>query len=81
MNKFLMAFGCVGALLVSDSAMAISAGTTATNSGRATIYTNSAGASTGGLRGQQANVNAYVQNQRNTYYRKRRSHALLAVLV
>ena len=68
MNKFLMAFGCVGALLISNSAMAVSAGTTANNNGRATIYANSVGASTGGLRGQQANANAYIQNQRNTYF-------------
>ncbi len=67
MNKFLMIFGCISACLLGSSATAVSAGTTA-NNGRAMIYTNSAGASTGGTRGQQGLVNAYQQNQRNTYF-------------
>lgn len=68
MNKFLMVFGCIGACLLGNAAVAVSAGTTANNNGRATIYTNSAGNSTGGTRGQQGVVNAYLQNQRNTYF-------------
>ena len=68
MNKFLIVFGCIGACLLGNAAVAVSAGTTANNNGRATIYTNSAGNSTGGTRGQQGVVNAYLQNQRNTYF-------------
>ena len=68
MNKFLMVFGCVGACLLGNAANAVSAGTTANTNGRAVIYTNSVGNSTGGTRGQQAAVNAYLQNQRNTYF-------------
>ena len=68
MNKFLMVFGCVGACLLGNAANAVSAGTTANTNGRAVVYTNSVGNSTGGTRGQQAAVNAYLQNQRNTYF-------------
>ncbi len=68
MNRFLMIFGCIGACLLGNAAMAVSAGTTANNGSRAVAYTNSAGASTGGVRGQQGVVNAYLQNQRNTYF-------------
>ena len=68
MNKFLMVFGFMGACLLGNSANAVSAGTTANANGRAVIYTNSAGNSTGGTRGQQGVVNAYLQNQRNTYF-------------
>jgi len=68
MNKFLMVFGFMGACLLGNAASAVSAGTTANTNGRAVIYTNSAGNSTGGTRGQQGAVNAYLQNQRNTYF-------------
>lgn len=68
MKKFLMIFGCIGAYLLGNAAMAVSAGTTANNGGRKVAYTNSTGASNGGLRGQQGVVNAYLQNQRNTYF-------------
>ena len=70
MNKFLMVCGCIGACLLGNTAMAVSAGTTANNVGgaRKVAYTNSAGSSTGGVRGQQGVVNAYLQNQRNTYF-------------
>ena len=34
----------------------------------AMVYTNSAGASTAGIRGQNGTINAYIQNQRNTYF-------------
>lgn len=68
MKRFLLAFGCVGAFLLGNAAMALSAGTTANDSARATVYTNSAGVSTAGSRGQKGVVNAYIQNQRNTYF-------------
>jgi len=68
MNKFLMIFGCISACLLGNTAMAVSAGTTASNAGRKVAYTTSAGASTGGVRGQQGVVNAYLQNQKNTYF-------------
>ena len=63
-----MVFGFMGACLLGNAANAVSAGTTANANGRAVIYTNSVGNSTGGSRGQQAAVNAYLQNQRNTYF-------------
>lgn len=69
MNKFLTAFTCIGALCMMNSAFGLSAGTTANDGARAsTIYVNSAGNSTGGSRGQKGVVNAYVQNQKNTYF-------------
>ena len=68
MKKFLIAFGCIGAYLMSDAAMAVSAGTVANDSARAAIYTTSTGYSNAGQRGQNGVVNAYIQNQRNTYF-------------
>ncbi|MBQ7409501.1 MAG: hypothetical protein IJV03_02965 [Alphaproteobacteria bacterium] len=68
MNKFLMAFGFMGACLLGNSAMAVSAGTTANDAARATIYTTSVNPSTYNTRGQKGVVNAYIQNQRNTYF-------------
>ncbi len=68
MNKFLLAFGCIGACLLGNSASAVSAGTVSNDSARAAIYTTSAGTSTAGTRGQHGVVNAYIQNQRNTYF-------------
>lgn len=68
MKKFWLAFGCIGAFLTVDTAMAVSAGTTANDTARATVYTNSAGYSTAGSRGQKGVINAYIQNQRNTYF-------------
>ncbi|MBR3147760.1 MAG: hypothetical protein IKF41_00220 [Alphaproteobacteria bacterium] len=68
MKKSLLTFGCVGAFLMSGAAMAISAGTVANDGGRATIYTTSTGYSNAGSRGQNGVVNAYIQNQRNTYF-------------
>ncbi len=68
MKKFLLAFGCIGAYLASDAAMAVSAGTVANDSARAAIYTTSTGYSNAGQRGQNGVVNAYIQNQRNTYF-------------
>lgn len=68
MKKFLLAFGCIGACLLGNAASAVSAGTVANDSARAAIYTTSAGTSTAGTRGQQGVVNAYIQNQRNTYF-------------
>ena len=58
----------IGAFCMMDAAIAVSAGTTANDSARALIYTNSAGVSTAGSRGQKGIANAYIQNQRNTYF-------------
>lgn len=68
MKKFLLAFGCVGAFLLGNAAFAVSAGTTANDSVRATVYTNSGSNANSGSRGKTNAVNAYVQNQRNTYF-------------
>ncbi len=68
MKKSLLTFGCISAFLMSSAAMAVSAGTTTNNGGRATIYTTSTGYSNAGSRGQNGVVNAYIQNQRNTYF-------------
>lgn len=68
MKKSLLTFGCIGAFLVSGAALAVSAGTVANNGGRATIYTTSTGYSNAGPRGYNGTVNAYIQNQRNTYF-------------
>jgi len=72
MKKYLLTFGCIGAFLTSSAALAVSAGTVANDGARAGVYaTSSAGYSTttnSGQRGQQANVNAYIQNQRNVYF-------------
>lgn len=68
MKKGLLTFGCIGAFLASGAAMAISAGTVANDGGRATIYTTSTGYSNAGSRGHNGTVNAYIQNQRNTYF-------------
>lgn len=74
MNKILIAFGCVGACLLGNTAFGISAGTISNDSSRASVtYTNSNGTSlngtgTAGTRGQKNVVNAYVQNQKNTYF-------------
>jgi len=68
MKKFWLTFGCVGAFLTAGAAFGVSAGTTANDTARSIVYTGSAGASTGGSRGQKGVVNAYIQNQRNTYF-------------
>ena len=68
MNKFLTVFSCAVACMLGNGAFAVSAGTTSGDAARATVYTTSTGASTGGKRGQYGNANAYVQNQRNTYF-------------
>lgn len=68
MKRFWLTFGCVGAFLMGDVAMAVSAGTVATDSSRALVQVNSAGYSTPGSRGQKGIANAYIQNQRNTYF-------------
>lgn len=69
MKKNLLAFGLIGACVMTCGAFAVSAGTVATDGGRtASIYTNSTGASNGGTRGQKGLANAYLQNQRNTYF-------------
>lgn len=68
MKRFWLTCGCIGAFLIGDAAIAISAGTVANDSARASVYTNSAGYSTAGSRGQKGIANAYIQNQRNTYF-------------
>ncbi len=68
MKRFWLAFGCVGAFLLGNGAGAVSAGTTANDTARALVYTNTAGLSTAGSRGQKGVANAYIQNQRNTYF-------------
>lgn len=68
MKRFWLTCGCIGAFLIGDVAMAISAGTVANDSARASVYTNSARYSTAGSRGQKGTANAYIQNQRNTYF-------------
>ena len=68
MKRFWLTCGCISAFLIGDAAMAISAGTVANDSARASVYTNSAGYSTAGSRGQKGIANAYIQNQRNTYF-------------
>jgi len=68
MKKSLLTLGYIGAFLLSDAAMAVSAGTVANDGGRATVYTTSTGYSNAGARGQNGVVNAYIQNQRNTYF-------------
>ena len=68
MKKSLLTCGAVCACLLTGGAYALSAGTTANDSARAVVYTNSTGASNGGTRGQKGLVNAYMQNQRNTYF-------------
>jgi len=68
MKRFWLTCGCIGTFLIGDAAMAVSAGTVANDSARASVYTNSAGYSTAGSRGQKGIANAYIQNQRNTYF-------------
>ena len=68
MKRKLLTLGMIGAFCMMDAAIAVSAGTTANDSARALIYTNSAGVSTAGSRGQKGIANAYIQNQRNTYF-------------
>ena len=66
MKRFWLTCGCIGAFLMGGAALAVSAGTVVTDSARASVYTNSAGISTAGSRGQKGIANAYIQNQRNT---------------
>ena len=68
MKKTLLISGLLTMSLLGNGAEAVSAGTTANNSARAVGYANSTGASNGGTRGQPGVVNAYLQNQRNTYF-------------
>ncbi|MBR3510440.1 MAG: hypothetical protein IKN73_00030 [Alphaproteobacteria bacterium] len=68
MNKFLTVFGCVSACLFGNTAFGVSAGTVNNDGARAAIYTVSTGASNAGTRGQKGVVDAYIQNQRNTYF-------------
>ena len=75
MNKIITVFGCMCACFAMNSAFGVSAGTVANDAVRTTVvYTggntgvyNGAG-STISTRGQKGLANAYVQNQRATYY-------------
>jgi len=75
MNKIVSVLCCVCGCIAAGAAFGVSAGTVANDSGRATVvYTNSGtsnytnNGTTTTTRGQKALANAYVQNQRNTYY-------------
>lgn len=68
MKNFWITFGCLGAFLSGGAALAVSAGTVANDTSRALVYTNGVGISTAGSRGQKGVMNAYIQNQRNTYF-------------
>ena len=68
MKKNLFAFGLLSACFAVSGAFGVSAGTAATDTARAMIYTNSVGVANAGARGQKGAVNAYMQNQRNTYF-------------
>lgn len=69
MKKMLFAFGLVGCFCIS-SAFAVSAGTVATDSVSrgSTAYNTTSGTTNTVNRGYQGLANAYVANQRNTYY-------------
>ncbi len=66
MKNKLMIFGAFGLCLLGADAIAVSAGTVgaADASRGVSVYTPS----TNGQRGSQGLANAYIQNQRNTYY-------------
>lgn len=74
MNKFLVAFGYVSAVMLGNAAFAVSAGTVANDTARSSVvYTTTKNNGVGktnniGTRGQQSAVNAYIQNQKNTYF-------------
>lgn len=69
MNKLLTVFGCLSVCLLGNSAFGVSAGTTSNDAARAAVYTTStSGVNNGGKRGVAGNANAYIQNQRNTYF-------------
>jgi hypothetical protein len=68
MNKILMILTCVLACFAGNNADAVSAGTVGKDTARISAGSVSAGVSTAGTRGQKGVVNAYVQNQKNTYF-------------
>lgn len=74
MNKFLIAFGCISACLVGNTAFGVNAGTVNNDSARSSVIYNTNQKTSGGnvgntgTRGQQNAINAYVQNQKNTYF-------------
>ena len=68
MKKIWLTFGCVGAFLMGNVAFGVSAGTVVNDSSRALVHVNSVGTTTAGSRGQKGVANAYIQNQRNTYF-------------
>lgn len=71
MKKVFFAFGFMAAIACVAPALAVSAGTTATDSvqrGLTNGYTNTGTSTTSAGRGYQSLANAYQTNQRNTYY-------------
>ena len=71
MRMYSLTFGFIGILLSVNAAFAVSAGNVSNDTARSAVFaTSTAGYSntSSGQRGQQANANAYVQNQRNTYF-------------
>lgn len=71
MKKVFFAFGFMAAIACAAPALAVSAGTTATDSvqrGLTNGYTNTGTSTTSAGRGYQSLANAYQTNQRNTYY-------------
>lgn len=68
MNKIFTVVGCLCAVFVGNTAFGVSAGTVGKDTARTSVYANSAGVSTAGTRGQKGVVNAYIQNQKNTYF-------------
>jgi len=76
MNKILATFGFVGACLIMNAASAVSAGSVVNDTARASVtHTNAASAvssnsynAVADSRGQKSLANAYVQNQKNTYF-------------
>ena len=65
MKKSLLISGLITASLLGGTSYAVSMGANTNGGARTTVYATSTG---GGTRGQQAGVNAYLQNQRNTYF-------------
>ncbi len=67
MKQFLYIFGFIGACLLGDAAVAVSAGTVGANNNSRGISVQTPSAH-GGARGYAGTANAYKTNQRNTYF-------------
>lgn len=74
MKNIFLTVGCLSACLFGANAFGVGAGTVANDGGRATVYVTSNAGNSGanvynvGTRGQKGVANAYIQNQRNTYF-------------